>query len=306
MIDTITARAAHQRLRARHRRGIFQFRRQPGPSHERYARGARLVIRAWTRARPLRLEGKHYHYEYVNVWPRPFQQPHPPIWVPSMVFSRRSSSRRIPTANMSIMQNFNPFERGGEISERLPPGRAATAMATRRRATHRLVRAGLCRRRPSSRRWTRRARRIEFLFNQCPAACRPNCMFFPPGYMSPNPETGTHPQARPSRRRPDRGFDRRGIFICGSPDTVRRRIADARQLMGFQEFIAMLHSAFSGDLTERNIRRFAADVLHTIRSLTDREYRGLHSPRPGPEIGTPKNAYFCDLDHLRAKKSRGL
>jgi hypothetical protein len=35
----------------------------------------------------------------------------------------------------------------------------------------------------------------------------------------------------------------RGIMICGSPDTVRRRITEAHNLMGFQEFIAMLQFA---------------------------------------------------------------
>ena len=28
-------------------------------------------------------EGKHYRYRYVNPWAKPFQQPHPPILIPS-------------------------------------------------------------------------------------------------------------------------------------------------------------------------------------------------------------------------------
>ncbi|NIT64031.1 MAG: LLM class flavin-dependent oxidoreductase, partial [Gammaproteobacteria bacterium] len=32
---------------------------------------------------PFAFEGKHYHVRYVNLWPRPYQQPHPPVWVPS-------------------------------------------------------------------------------------------------------------------------------------------------------------------------------------------------------------------------------
>ena len=35
-------------------------------------------------ARPVRFEGKHYYFRYVNPWPRPLQQPHPPIWCPSL------------------------------------------------------------------------------------------------------------------------------------------------------------------------------------------------------------------------------
>ena len=55
----------------------------PAFSHERFHEAHDLVIRAWTQDGPFAFEGKHYHFDYVNTWPRPFQQPHPPIWVPS-------------------------------------------------------------------------------------------------------------------------------------------------------------------------------------------------------------------------------
>lgn len=29
---------------------------------------------------PFNWEGEHFHYRQVNVWPRPVQQPHPPVW----------------------------------------------------------------------------------------------------------------------------------------------------------------------------------------------------------------------------------
>jgi alkanesulfonate monooxygenase SsuD/methylene tetrahydromethanopterin reductase-like flavin-dependent oxidoreductase (luciferase family) len=34
-------------------------------------------------------EGEHFHYREVCIWPRPYQQPHPPVWVTS--FSKPSS-----------------------------------------------------------------------------------------------------------------------------------------------------------------------------------------------------------------------
>ena len=30
---------------------------------------------------PFNWEGEHFHYRHVNVWPRPYQEPHPPVWV---------------------------------------------------------------------------------------------------------------------------------------------------------------------------------------------------------------------------------
>jgi alkanesulfonate monooxygenase SsuD/methylene tetrahydromethanopterin reductase-like flavin-dependent oxidoreductase (luciferase family) len=29
---------------------------------------------------PFNWEGEHFHYRQVNIWPRPYQQPHPPVW----------------------------------------------------------------------------------------------------------------------------------------------------------------------------------------------------------------------------------
>ncbi len=42
-----------------------------------------LIVRAWTEPGPFEHLGKHFQYRYVNVWPRPFTKPHPPIWMPS-------------------------------------------------------------------------------------------------------------------------------------------------------------------------------------------------------------------------------
>jgi len=55
----------------------------PTTSHERFHESQELIVRAWTEREPFAFEGKHYHIPWVNVWPRPYQQPHPPIWIPT-------------------------------------------------------------------------------------------------------------------------------------------------------------------------------------------------------------------------------
>ena len=41
-----------------------------------------LIKKAWTtHDGPFNFEGKWYHHRQVNIWPRPYQQPHPPVWV---------------------------------------------------------------------------------------------------------------------------------------------------------------------------------------------------------------------------------
>ena len=52
---------------------------------ERFQEAHDFVVKAWTDPGPFRWEGEHYHYRYVNPWARPYQQPHPPIWIPGVM-----------------------------------------------------------------------------------------------------------------------------------------------------------------------------------------------------------------------------
>jgi alkanesulfonate monooxygenase SsuD/methylene tetrahydromethanopterin reductase-like flavin-dependent oxidoreductase (luciferase family) len=41
-----------------------------------------LIVKAWTtHDGPFNWEGRYYHHRQINIWPRPYQQPHPPVWV---------------------------------------------------------------------------------------------------------------------------------------------------------------------------------------------------------------------------------
>src|SRR5262249_44952381 len=55
----------------------------PAYSQERFAEAHDVIVRAWTEPGPFPHAGKHYQFKYVNPWPRPYQTPHPPIWIPS-------------------------------------------------------------------------------------------------------------------------------------------------------------------------------------------------------------------------------
>ncbi|HUB97409.1 MAG TPA: LLM class flavin-dependent oxidoreductase [Stellaceae bacterium] len=53
----------------------------PSESRSRFEEGWDLILRAWTDTMPFGWEGRHYHYRHVSIWPRPIQQPTPPIYV---------------------------------------------------------------------------------------------------------------------------------------------------------------------------------------------------------------------------------
>lgn len=56
----------------------------PATLTERYWEAVELIERAWTsHDGPFNWEGDFFHYRKVNIWPRPYQQPKPPIWLAS-------------------------------------------------------------------------------------------------------------------------------------------------------------------------------------------------------------------------------
>jgi alkanesulfonate monooxygenase SsuD/methylene tetrahydromethanopterin reductase-like flavin-dependent oxidoreductase (luciferase family) len=49
---------------------------------ERFWEAHDFILKAMTsHDEPFNWEGQFFHYRHVNVWPRPWQQPHPPVWV---------------------------------------------------------------------------------------------------------------------------------------------------------------------------------------------------------------------------------
>ena len=52
---------------------------------ERFQEAHDFILKAWTTPGPYRWEGEHYHFRYVNPWARPYQEPHPPIWIPGVM-----------------------------------------------------------------------------------------------------------------------------------------------------------------------------------------------------------------------------
>jgi alkanesulfonate monooxygenase SsuD/methylene tetrahydromethanopterin reductase-like flavin-dependent oxidoreductase (luciferase family) len=42
--------------------------------------GIELIVKAWTHTEPFAWRGEHYQFDTVSVWPRPRQDPHPPVF----------------------------------------------------------------------------------------------------------------------------------------------------------------------------------------------------------------------------------
>jgi alkanesulfonate monooxygenase SsuD/methylene tetrahydromethanopterin reductase-like flavin-dependent oxidoreductase (luciferase family) len=62
----------------------FSYSENPTYARDKFWEAHDLILKAWTEPGPFEWEGEHFHLRYVNPWPRPLQQPHPPIWVPGV------------------------------------------------------------------------------------------------------------------------------------------------------------------------------------------------------------------------------
>ncbi|HZK92321.1 MAG TPA: LLM class flavin-dependent oxidoreductase, partial [Stellaceae bacterium] len=60
----------------------FAYGQNPSMLRERYYEAHDLVLRAWTETETFAFNGRFNQQRYVNIWPRPVQKPHPPIWIP--------------------------------------------------------------------------------------------------------------------------------------------------------------------------------------------------------------------------------
>jgi alkanesulfonate monooxygenase SsuD/methylene tetrahydromethanopterin reductase-like flavin-dependent oxidoreductase (luciferase family) len=61
---------------------IFAANTNPTQTVERLWEGIDLIVKAWTTTDgPFNFEGRFTHKRAVNLWPRPYQVPHPAVWI---------------------------------------------------------------------------------------------------------------------------------------------------------------------------------------------------------------------------------
>ena len=60
----------------------YAYGQNPSLLRDRYHEAHDLILRAWTERDTFAFNGRFNQQRYVNIWPRPVQAPHPPIWVP--------------------------------------------------------------------------------------------------------------------------------------------------------------------------------------------------------------------------------
>jgi alkanesulfonate monooxygenase SsuD/methylene tetrahydromethanopterin reductase-like flavin-dependent oxidoreductase (luciferase family) len=60
----------------------YSYGMNPAELRPRYYEGVELIMQAWRSNAPFAFNGEFNKYRYVNPVPRPYQTPHPPVWIP--------------------------------------------------------------------------------------------------------------------------------------------------------------------------------------------------------------------------------
>jgi alkanesulfonate monooxygenase SsuD/methylene tetrahydromethanopterin reductase-like flavin-dependent oxidoreductase (luciferase family) len=233
----------------------------PALSQERFAEAHDLIVRAWTEPGPFRYVGKHYHFNYVNTWPRPYQTPHPPIWIPSQGSS--STIRWAAQMRYTYCQTLSPIavvarffqlyrdeaEKSGYQAspDQLAWSNTIYVADTDEKAMHEA--------RPH----------LEALANRF--LKMPTEMLLPPGYS--NIDSIKRIRAAKITGKPQTIEDlvKNGVVIVGSPNTVREKLAEYQDLAGFNTSLTKTQfGTLPDDMTRANMTAIAEEILPHFRN----------------------------------------
>jgi alkanesulfonate monooxygenase SsuD/methylene tetrahydromethanopterin reductase-like flavin-dependent oxidoreductase (luciferase family) len=252
----------------------YSYNVEPTRARERFREALDLIVKAWTTPGPFTWNSKHYFFRYVNPWPRPLQQPHPPIWIPGagsletieFVARRRYCYMGIPYFHINTFRRvFNLFrdacrQAGYDPSpEQMGWGVPIYVAETDKQAREEFE--------PSF--W-------YFVRNLLK-----NITLAPPGYTSARSALAIL-KNRGQFLAEQKTWDdiEKGVFaIVGSPETVRQKLDHYRKELGVGVVLTGCQTgALRHDLTHKSMELFAREVLPHVRGLEKAEVRHAGAP----------------------------
>lgn len=239
----------------------YSFTVNPTQARAKFTEALDLVVRAWTEPGPFEHYGRHWKLKYVNPWPLPLQKPHPPIWIPGagsvetvqFVARRRYGYMGIPYFHTDVLtKNFQIFndacqKEGYEAA----PDQLGWLVPIYVSET-------------DARAWEEYEEHLFYFARNL----LKGLAVFPPGYTSArsiariNQAMSKFLTEVTSRQQIEDG----GYAIVGSPATVRDRLKEYRQSLGFGNLLGLFQlGTLPADLTKKNMTLFADEVMLPLR-----------------------------------------
>ncbi len=238
----------------------------PTISHDRFHEAHDLIVRAWTEPGPFAFQGKHYNVNYVNLWPRPFQKPHPPIWIPSQGSKETIDWAAHPERRYTYLQTFSP----AKVVERYLKMYRDTCTGYGYEAKNSQLGWAVPVYVGDSDESARSEAKPHFEAFRNVFVKMPLEMLLPPGYTSR--ESYKNVMKAKAQMFGDITIDQAidlGLFVCGSAKTVLSSFEKHWQAMRFGNLLVMCQfGTLPADLTRRNMERFARDVMPALKKLS--------------------------------------
>jgi len=235
----------------------------PTFSHDRFHEAHDLIVRGWTEPGPFAFQGRHYNVRYVNVWPRPFQKPHPPIWIPSQGSKETIDWAAHPDRRYTYLQTFSP----ASVVQRYLKMYRDTCEGFGYQAEDRQLGWAV----PVYVAKTDDAARSEAkphfeafrnVFVRMPVE-----MLLPPGYTSR--ESLKNVMKAKAAMFGDVTLEKAielGLIVCGSAATVRSALESYRKDMRFGNLLVLCQfGTLPADLTRKNMELFAREVMPAVQ-----------------------------------------
>jgi len=237
----------------------------PTISHDRFHEAHDLIVQAWTRPGPFAFQGKHYNVQYVNLWPRPYQKPHPPIWIPSQGSKETIDWASHPDRRYTYLQTFSPVK----VVERYLKQYRTTAQAYGYEAKDSQLGWAVPVYVADTDENARREAKPHFEAFRNVFVKMPLEMLLPPGYTSR--ESLKNVMKAKAQMFGDVSIEQAielGLFVCGSAATVKGAFEKYWNDMRFGNLLVMCQfGTLPADLTRKNMELFAREVMPTLKSL---------------------------------------
>jgi alkanesulfonate monooxygenase SsuD/methylene tetrahydromethanopterin reductase-like flavin-dependent oxidoreductase (luciferase family) len=220
---------------------------------------------------PFSWEGKHYTHRHVNIWPRPWQQPHPPLWAATGDPETSAELGRRGMVNVLVFRGPEETKRAwtayrkARDEARLPePGPDRFGYAA-------FVYTG-----ETDEEGMRVGEKLLWFLNTGLKSA-PQYSKFLPGSLSPNLAPSIYRSVVPpgAPLRPAAGLVgitaeqaiARGLMFAGNPDTVHRQILEFQDKAGkFEHLVLAGRSGFmTHEEATKGLRLFAKEVLPRFR-----------------------------------------
>lgn len=222
-----------------------------------------LIVKAWTtHDGPFSWTGKFFEHRQVNIWPRPYQDPHPPVWMTTLNPSSSAlvAERDLTLATFLVGKDgarpiFDAYrKRRAELGEETNPDRLAYCALVYVGADEETARRGA-----EQIMWYATSNKVAPPYEA------------PPGYMP----SWARVNALAGRDHPSLGKLSReamieaGILFSGTPGVVVDQIRDFHDYVGgFGQLLIMGQAGPLGhDETATSMRLFAEEVAPCLQDL---------------------------------------